>query len=154
MGYSLQLSATSLNDDNVTMIQGWGCLYPFSLLLSKLSNLWTQIYLLSLITYKCLYILQMRAVLKNCLQHLRYKCKYASPTITLISTSLIFQNISKTCTGAFLVVFHLLRCFLGWLLTMLLHQRGLETLDIWLKFVWSTLIVIYLGGFDVVYLKP
>jgi hypothetical protein len=47
----------------------------------------------------------MRAMLKICLQHLRYKCKYASPTITLISASLIFQNISKTCVGAFPAVF-------------------------------------------------
>ena len=95
---SLQLSATVLFFcSNDTIIQGWGCLYLFSLLLSKLSNLWIQIYLLSLITYKCLYILQMRATLKIYLQHLRYKCKYASPAITLISASLIFQKHFKMC---------------------------------------------------------
>jgi hypothetical protein len=62
-------------------------------------------------------------MLKICLQHLRHKCKYASLAITLISASLIFQNISKCEKSVLRFSSYLLPlCLLGWLLTMLLHH--------------------------------
>ena len=105
MGSSLQLSVIALNDDNVTKniyndtrMRVSIPVFPPTLL--KLSNLLIQIYLLLLITYKCLYILQMGVTSPDMFTISKYKCKYASLSYYINVHSLISKHF-KMCAGAF-----------------------------------------------------
>jgi hypothetical protein len=61
----------------------------------KLSNLLNQIYLLAFITHKCLYIRQMRAMLKICLQHLDINVSTASLNYYINIRSFIFRTFQN-----------------------------------------------------------